>query len=120
MSARDIHVHAEKTLLPGFGHEAIRALITDAVGIAPDLPKTVGTGCGLRRPLASTSTVPEEITCLPCREWLRGECLFWADAAAQAVSIPAQAARTGSPTVAELRAEERTYRALAARFEVTR
>ena len=83
---RDPHVHAEKTLLPGFGHRAIRALITDAVGVAPDLPKTTGTGCGLRRPLASTSTVPEEITCLACREWLRGECLFWADAAARALS----------------------------------
>jgi hypothetical protein len=117
MSARDIHVHAEKTLLPGFGHAAIRALITDAVGIAPDPPKTVGTGCGLRRPLASTSTVPEEITCLPCREWLRGECLFWADAAASALDISAQG---GSPTAEDLRAEERTYRALAARFEVTR
>ena len=58
-------------LLPGFGHKAIRALITDALGVTPDLPKTVGTGCGLRRPLASTSTVPEEITCLACREWLR-------------------------------------------------
>ena len=74
-------------LLPGFGHQAIRALITDALGVTPDLPKTVGTGCGLRRPLASTSTVPEEITCLACREWLRGECLFWADAAARALEL---------------------------------
>jgi hypothetical protein len=53
---KDPYVHAEKTLLPGFGHLAIQALITDALGAAPDLPKTVGTGCGLRRPLASTST----------------------------------------------------------------
>ena len=87
---KDPHVHAEKTLLPGFGHQAIRVLITDAVGVAPDLPKTVGTGCGLRRPFASASTVPEQITCLACREWLRGECLFWADAAARAIGIPAQ------------------------------
>ena len=85
---RDPYVHAEKTLLPGFGHQAIRALLTDALGVAPDLPKTVGTGCGLRRPLSSTSTVPEQITCLPCREWLRGECLFWADAAARAIEHP--------------------------------
>ena len=62
---RDPYVHAEKTSLPGFGHKAIRALITDALGVTPDLPKTAGTGCSLRRPLASTSTVPEEITCLP-------------------------------------------------------
>jgi hypothetical protein len=87
---KDPHVHAEKTLLPGFGHQAIRVLIADAVEATPDLPKTVGTGCGLRRPFASTSTVPEEITCLACREWLRGECLFWADAAARALGIPVQ------------------------------
>ena len=117
---RDPYVHAEKTPLPGFGHEAIRALITDAVRVAPDLPKTAGTGCGLRRPLASTSTVPEEITCLACREWLRGECLFWADAAAHLLELSAAEARPGSPTADDLRAEERTYRALAARSEVAR
>jgi hypothetical protein len=114
---KDPLTHAEKTALPGFGHQVIRALLTDAFGVTPDLPKTTGTGCGLRRPLASTSTVPEQITCLPCREWLLGECLFWADAAARAIGIPAQG---GSPTAEDLRAEERTYRQLAARFEVTR
>ncbi len=117
---RDPHIHAEKTSLPGFGHKAIRALITDAVGVVPDLPKTVGTGCGLRRPFASTSTVPEEITCLACREWLRGECLFWADTAARALALPVAAAGPGSPTADDLRGEERLYRGLAARFEVTR
>ena len=94
---RDPHVHAEKTLLPGFGHRTIQTLLTDALGVAPDLPKTVGTGCGLRRLLASTSTVPEEITCLPCREWLRGECLFWADAAARALEVAPAADRPGFP-----------------------
>ena len=94
---RDPHIHAEKTLLPGFGHQAIRALITDALGVAPDLPKTAGTGCGLRRPLASTSTVPEEITCLACREWLRGECLFWADTAARGARAGGAAGLAGFP-----------------------
>jgi hypothetical protein len=117
----DPYVHAEKTSLPGFGHQAIRALITDALGVAPDLPKTVGTGCGVRRPLASTSTVPEEITCLPCREWLRGECLFWADTAAFTIELlSVRSEWPVSPSAAELRAEERTYRSLAARFEETR
>ena len=114
---RDPHVHAEKTSLPGFGHKAIQALLTDASRCHPDLPKTVGTGCGLRRPFASTSTVPELITCLPCREWLRGECLFWADTAARALEL---AGRPGFPSAEDLRGEERTYRALAARFGGTR
>ena len=114
---KDPHIHAEKTILPGFGHKRVQALLADAIGVVPDLPRTVRTGCGLRRLFASTSTVPEEITCLACREWLRGECLFWADAAASTIGIPAQG---GCPAAEDLRAEERTYRALAARFEVTR
>ena len=117
---RDPYVHAEKTSLPGFGYKAIRALLTDALGVAPDLPKTVGTGCGVRRPFASTSTVPEQITCLACREWLRGECLFWADTAARAIGLAMEPGRPGSPTAEDLRPEERTYRSLAARFEVAR
>ena len=114
---KDPYVHAEKTSLPGFGHKAIQALLTDALGVIPDLPKTVGTGCGLRRAFASTSTIPEQITCLPCREWLRGECLFWADTAARALEL---AGRPGFPSAEDLRGEERTYRALAARFQGTR
>jgi hypothetical protein len=120
---RDPYVHAEKTCLPGFGHAQVQALITDAVGVVPDLPKTVGTGCGLRRPLGSTSTVPEQITCLPCREWLLGECLAFADAAARAAGLAAGPSRAGSPSTPsteDLRAEEHTYRALAARLEPAR
>ena len=50
--------------MPGFGHAAMRALITEATGLVPDLPKTVGTGCGRRRPIAMTSTAPERVTSL--------------------------------------------------------
>ena len=55
---KDPHTHAEKTPLPGFGTQAIRALVAEALGMAPPPPKTVRTGCGLRRPLPSTSTIP--------------------------------------------------------------
>ena len=120
---KDPHVHAEKTPMPGFGHAAARGLIVQATGLVPDLPKTVRTGCGVRRPLAMTSTVPEKITCLACRDWARVEYLMWAGMArataelAEAESRVAAAAKT---TPADLRAEERTYRELAARFEVKR
>jgi len=123
MTARDIHVHAEKTILPGFGHERVQALITDAIGVVPDLSKTVRTGCGLRRPFASTSTVPEEITCLACRQWLHGECLTWAamaHVAAELAEAEPRSAIAAKTTPGDLRAEERTYRELAARFEVAR
>jgi hypothetical protein len=55
---KDPHVHVEKTPMAGFGHAPTRALIVRATGLVPDLPKTVGTGCGRRRPIAMTSTVP--------------------------------------------------------------
>lgn len=42
--------------MPGFGHPAMRALITEATGLVPDLPKTAGTRCGRRRPIARTSS----------------------------------------------------------------
>jgi len=120
---KDPHVHAEKTPMPGFGHAATRALIIQATGLVPDLPKTVGTGCGVRRPLAMTSTVPERVTCLACRDYARAEYLTWAamaQVAAELAEVEPRAAIAAKATPAELRAEERTYRQLAARFEVTR
>jgi hypothetical protein len=120
---RDPHVHAEKTPMPGFGHAAIRGIITEAIGVAPSLPKTVRTGCGVRRPFAMTSTVPEKITCLACRDWARAEYLLWAGmahAAAELAEAEPRAAIAAKATPEDLRAEERTYRQLAARSEVTR
>lgn len=120
---KDPHVHVEKTPMPGFGHAAIRSLITEAIGLVPDLPKTVATGCGRRRPIAMTATVPETITCLACREYARGQYLTWAGMARAAAEVAgagpgfAVAARA---TPAELLDEERTYRALAARFGAAR
>src|SRR5260370_39845367 len=76
------HIHVEKTPMPGFGHAATRALIIEATGLVPDLPKTVGTGCGRRRPVAMTSTAPERITCLARWGYARAEYLRWADMAA--------------------------------------
>ena len=120
---KDPHIHVEKTPMPGFGHAAMRTLITEAIGLVPDLPKTVGTGCGVRRPLAMTSTTPEKITCLACRDWACAEYLTWAGIAHAAAELaeaepPAAVAAMARPD--DLRAEERTYRELAARFEVTR
>jgi hypothetical protein len=120
---KDPHIHVEKTPMPGFGHAAMRILITEAIGLVPDLPKTVGTGCGKRRPIAMTSTVPETVTCLACRDYARAEYLTWAamaEVAAQLAEAEPRAAIAAKATPADLRAEERTYRELAARFEVTR
>ncbi len=70
-----------------------------------------------------TSTRPEAITCLPCRDWGRDQYLTWAAmarAAAELAEAEPRAAVAARATPAELRAEEQTYRELAARFEVKR
>ena len=118
---KDPHIHAEKTPMPGFGHASVRAIITEATGLVPDLPKTVSTGCGVRRPIAMTSTRPEAITCLACRVWARAEYLLWAGmahAAAELAAAEPRAAVAAKTTPGELLDEERLYRGLAARFEV--
>src|SRR6266851_4342033 len=116
---KDPHIHVEKTPMPGFGHAAMRALITEAIGLVPNLPKTVGTGCGRRRPIVMTSTAPEKVTCLACREYARAEYLTWAamaKVAAELAEAEPRAAIAAKATPDDLRAEERTYRQLAARF----
>jgi hypothetical protein len=120
---KDPRVHVEKTPMPGLGHAAARGLIVQATGLVPDLPKTVGTGCGVRRPLAMTSTTPEKIACLACRDLACAEYLTWAGivhAAAEPAEAEPRAAVAAKATPDDLRAEERTYRELAVKFEVTR
>lgn len=73
--------------------------------------------------LAMTSTVPERITCLACRDWARVEYLTWtamAQVSAELAEAEPGAAVAAQATPGDLRAEERTYRQLAARFEVAR
>jgi hypothetical protein len=120
---KDPHIHVEKTPMPGFGHMVMRSIITEAIGLVPDLPKTVGTGCGRRRPIAMTTTIPERVTCLGCREYARAQYLTWAGiakAAAEIAKVEPWAAVAAKATPGELLDEERTYRALAARFAGTR
>ncbi len=72
--------------------------------------------------IAMTSTAPEKVTCLACRDWAREEYLTWAGmahAAAELAEAEPRSAIAAKTTPGDLRAEERTYRQLAARFEVT-
>ena len=109
---------------PGSGTPRSGAASPRRSASAPYLPKTVGTGCGVRRPFAMTSTAPEEITCLACRDWARAEYLLWAGMRRMPLRSSAEAEPTAAiaakATPDDLRAEERAYRQLAARFEVTR
>jgi hypothetical protein len=120
---KDPHIHVEKMPVPGFGNAAMRELIMDALGIASDLPKTVGTGCGRRRPIAMTSTVPENVTCLPCREYARAERIRWAEMAESLIGVldgdPVFAAQA-KVTPRQLAEQAREHRAVAGRYEAAR
>jgi hypothetical protein len=122
---KDPHVHVERTLL-GWGQIEMSDFIGRAVGVAPDLPKTCGTGCGLRRRLADTSKVPEKVTCLACREWAAEREMEMAGSAEALASLgDAELARLGTPgrpalTAAQLRAMAAGHRWMAARYRGAR
>ncbi|WP_232295512.1 hypothetical protein [Parafrankia sp. EUN1f] len=42
-------------------------------GLVGDSPRSVRAGCGQHVPYAATSSRPERVTCLPCREHARIE-----------------------------------------------
>ena len=118
---KDPHVHAEKTNL-GFGQTEIADFVAAATGLAGDLPKTCGTGCGKRRQLADTSKVPEKVTCLACRDWAAAQETEMAEMAEALLSLGAEElAKLGTPgkpasTIPELQEIADRHRAMAARF----
>lgn len=77
MGETDPHIHVERQVLRAGA--AYRNLIVSTLGRAADAPGVVATGCGLRVPLAMTSTRPESVTCLACREHARDEYLRYAE-----------------------------------------
>jgi hypothetical protein len=118
LTVRDPHIHVEKTIFPGFGHAAMSMLITRATGLAGDLPRTVTTGCGRRRGFAMTSTVPERVTCLACRDYAAAEYAKQAEMAEALLSVPPDDPLWGTARVtpAGLAAQAREDRAMAARY----
>ena len=123
---KDPYKHVEKTQFPGFGQVAMADLISRAIGMAPDLPKTVGTGCGRRRQLSDTTTVPENVTCLACADYARAQQIQAAENA-EALTTLGDArltalAEPGKPTltVAQLQEMASEHRATAARYPQTR
>jgi hypothetical protein len=77
MSRTDPHVHVpQDAVQAGAG---FRSAIVSLLGLVPDAPSVVTTGCGLQVPYAMTSARPESVTCLPCREHAHREHLRYAD-----------------------------------------
>jgi hypothetical protein len=122
---KDPHVHVEKTVL-GTGQIEMSDLIARGTGLAPSLPRTCGTACGLRRQLSDTSKVPEHVTCLACREWAARQQIQQAESAEALASLgDAEVARLGKPgkpalTAAQLRAMAAGHRWMAARYGCAR
>lgn len=119
---KDPYTHVEKTPVPGFGQVAMADLISRATGLAPDLPKTVGTGCGRRRKLSDTTTEPGKVTCLACADYGRDQQLQAAETAEALLSLGdaklAALAEPGRPAlgVAGLRQLASGHRETAARY----
>lgn len=77
MSETDPHVHVEQKVV-GAG-AAFRSVIVSSLGLVPETPSVVTTGCGLQVPYAMTSPHPESVTCLACREHAHREHLRFAN-----------------------------------------
>ncbi|OLF18479.1 hypothetical protein [Actinophytocola xanthii] len=77
MSDTDPHIHVERNVVQAGAD--FRNAITLTLGLVTDAPSTVTTGCGRHVPYAMTSTRPESVTCLPCREHAHQEYLKLAD-----------------------------------------
>ncbi|MGN9837537.1 hypothetical protein ACTMTI_05375 [Nonomuraea sp. H19] len=77
MSDTDPHVHVEQKVMQASagGRNATVSLL----GLVPDAPSVVTTGCGLQVPYAMTSPRPESVTCLACREHASREHLRFAE-----------------------------------------
>ncbi|WP_113700588.1 hypothetical protein [Nonomuraea lactucae] len=77
MSETDPHIHVERKVMQAGA--AYRNLIASTFGAVADAPTVVTTGCGLQVPYAMTSTRPESVTCLACREHAHREHLRFAE-----------------------------------------
>jgi hypothetical protein len=105
----DPHVHVDAKL---HADAAVRTLMASTFGLAGDLPSRVTAGCGLDVPYAMTSSRPESVTCLACREYAHQQYLRLADQAERLGRTPGVDAGLGAPAA---RAGRR-YREIAALF----
>lgn len=77
MSETDPHIHVEQKVVQASAGG--RNMTVSLLGLVPDSPSVVTTGCGLQVPYAMTSPRPESVTCLPCREHASQEHLRFAE-----------------------------------------
>jgi hypothetical protein len=109
MDRDDPHIHVEAKVVGGAA--AVRDVTASTFGLAGDLPSVVTSGCGTSVPYAMTSSRPDRVTCLPCREHASREHLRFADQVERLGGMPGSVI---TPAQAKAAADE--HRALARRF----
>ena len=77
MTGTDPHIHVQRKVLEA--GPTVRNLVSSMLGRVTDAPSVVTTGCGIEVPYAMTSTRPEAVTCLACREHAHAEYVRFAD-----------------------------------------
>jgi hypothetical protein len=85
MDELDPHIHVESRMN---ADGMVRNLLASSFGLVGDLPSVVTTGCELRVPRAMTSTRPESVTCLACREHAHHQYLRFAEQVEQLSAMP--------------------------------
>lgn len=109
MGGSDPHIHVVSRT--GRDDAAVRNMLAATFGLAGDLPSSVPAGCGVRVPYAMTSSHPDKVTCLACREHARREHLRLAEWVGRLGGMPGSAV---SPVQAKQAADR--HRELAEKF----
>ncbi|TDV53924.1 hypothetical protein [Actinophytocola oryzae] len=73
----DPHIHVDRRVVEA--RADFRGALSSVLGAVPDAPGIVTTGCGIQAGRAMTSTRPESVTCLPCRDHAHRQYLELAD-----------------------------------------
>ena len=85
MNEADPHIHVDVDL---HADVTARHLLTSTFGLVGNLPSHASTGCGIRVPFAMTSTRPDNVTCLACREYAQRRYLELAAYVEQVSHLP--------------------------------
>ncbi|MEE6257067.1 hypothetical protein [Plantactinospora sonchi] len=109
MGETDPHIHVQQRAARA-GYD-VRGLLASTFGLVADAPAVVSTGCGRQVPYAMTSSRPESVTCLACREHAHQEHLRFADQVEQLGRMPGSVVTADQAALAA-----RRHRDLAQRF----